>query len=154
VGGLDFEQAEEEEKEEEIVDGERLFDSVACEVLGSRQASHGAEDEETKGKGSGDPEDGGRDGGGLRFRGALIANVEKLDPEEDENEDVKAYPMADWGRCEHHLWMLQCGAWKLYEGPGGAVLRGEPLGRFDRVLTAEACGFANSGCQLACAGDH
>ena len=65
MGRFDFEEAEEEEKEKEVVDGERFFDGVACEVLGRRLASHGAEDEEGKGEGSGDPEGSGGYGGGL-----------------------------------------------------------------------------------------
>lgn len=76
IGGLDLEDTEEEEKEEEIVDGERLFDGVAGEVLRGGLAAHGAEEEEGEGEGGGDPEDGGGDRGGLSFGGAPVAHVE------------------------------------------------------------------------------
>jgi hypothetical protein len=113
MGGFDFEEAEEEEKEEEVVDGERLFDGVACEVLGSRQASHGTEDEEGEGKSSGDPEGGGGYGGGLSFGGALVTNVKELGPEEDEDEQVKTYPMTNGGR-KHLTSMLHGSIRRLF----------------------------------------
>ena len=107
VAGLDFEDAEEEEEEEEVVDGERLFDGVAGEVLRCGLAAEGAKDEEGEGEGGGDPEDGGGDGGGVDLRRALIADVNELDREEGEDEEVKAYPVADRGFGEHLFWMLQ-----------------------------------------------
>jgi len=63
MGGLDFEEFEEEEKEEEVVDGERLFDGIAGEVLGGGEAAHGTEDEQSKGERCGDPENCGDDRG-------------------------------------------------------------------------------------------
>jgi len=54
--GLDLEEAEEQQEDEEVVDGERLFDGVAGEILHGELAANGIEDEESEGEGGGDPE--------------------------------------------------------------------------------------------------
>jgi hypothetical protein len=63
ISGFDPEDAEEKEKEEEVVDGEGLFDSVAGEVLRCGLATEDAKYEEGEGESCADPEDGGGDGG-------------------------------------------------------------------------------------------
>ena len=61
TGWLDLEGAEEDEEDEEVVDGERLFDCIAGEVLGCILAAQGAKEEEAKCESGGDPEYGGSD---------------------------------------------------------------------------------------------
>jgi len=102
VAGLDFEEAEEEKEEEEVVDGQRLFNGVAGEVLRRRLATEGVQNEEGEAESGGDPQDCGGDGGGADFCGALIADVDELDRQESEDEEVKAYPVAD-GCSSGHL---------------------------------------------------
>ena len=65
VGGIDLEEAEEEQEDEEVVDGERLFERVAGEVLGRDWLPDGAEEKSGKGERRGDPEAGGGDSGGV-----------------------------------------------------------------------------------------
>jgi len=55
MGGLDVEGAEEEKEDEKIVDGERLFDGIAGEVLGGRLGAEVMEEKEGEGEGGGDP---------------------------------------------------------------------------------------------------
>ena len=65
------------------------------------------EEEEGEGDGGSDPEYSGGDGGGVRPGRALAACIDEFHPEEDEDEEVKTYPVAD-GSCARHLsWMLQ-----------------------------------------------
>ena len=107
MGGLDIEGAEEQKEDEEVVDGERLFDGVTGEVLGGGLGAEGEEEEEGEGEGGRDPEDGGGDCGGVSLCRALAADVDQLYREEREDEDMEADPMADEGGAEHLIWMLQ-----------------------------------------------
>jgi hypothetical protein len=99
--GCDVDDAEEDKEDEEVVDRERLFDGVAGEILRCALAAEGVEDEEGEGQGGGDPEDGGGDGGGVDLRWATAAYVDELHREQDEDEEVKAYPMADGSGGRH-----------------------------------------------------
>ena len=102
MDGFDFEDTEEKKEEEEVVDGQRLFNGVAGEVLRRRLATEGVQNEEGEAESGGDPQDCGGDGGGADFCGALIADVDELDRQESEDEEVKAYPVAD-GCSSGHL---------------------------------------------------
>ena len=64
VARLDLEELEEEKEEKEVVDGQRLFDSVASEIFDRRLAVECEEDEDAEGKRGGDPEDRGGYGSG------------------------------------------------------------------------------------------
>ena len=99
--GLDVEDAEQDKKDEEVVDGERLFDRVAGEILRCELAAHGVVDEEGEGERGGDPEYRRGDGGGVNFCRALAAHVDEFSPQEDEDEQVKAYPVANGGGAGH-----------------------------------------------------
>ena len=59
MGGFDLEEAEEQQEDEEIVDGERLFDRVSGEVLDGGGGAERVVQEDGEGQGSGDPERGG-----------------------------------------------------------------------------------------------
>ena len=67
AGGFDLEELKEEEEDEEVVDGESLFDGVAGEVLDGGGGAEGAEDEDGEGQGGADPEDGGDNGGAVHL---------------------------------------------------------------------------------------
>ena len=90
MAGLYFEDAEEEEEEKEVVDGQRLFDGISGEVFGCRLAAEGAEDEEAEGECGGYPEDGGCNRGGADLGWALLTYVDEFGREEGEDEEVKA----------------------------------------------------------------
>jgi len=109
MAGVDVESSKKNQEDEEVVDGERLFDGIAGEVLGRVLSAQGMEDEEGEGKSGGDPENGGGDRGGVGSCGALAACVDKLDREEREDEEVKSDPVADGGGAGHLFWMLQRG---------------------------------------------
>ena len=64
VGGLDLEEAEEQQEDEEVVDRHRLFEHVAGEVLDGGGAE-GMVDVDGEGEGGGDPEAGCDDGGAM-----------------------------------------------------------------------------------------
>lgn len=108
---LDSEDAEEKKEDEEVIDGERLFDRVAGEVLGAGLSAECVEEEDGKGEGSRDPEDSCGDRGGVGLGRALTAGVDQLGREEYEDEEVEAYPVADGSGAEHLFWMLQ-GIWE------------------------------------------
>jgi hypothetical protein len=78
MGRLDVEGAEEEKEDEQIVDGEGLFDGVAGEVLGGGLGTEVVEEKEGEGEGGGDPEDGCGYGGGVRLCRTLAAGVDQL----------------------------------------------------------------------------
>ena len=59
-----------------------------------------------------------------------MAYVEQLGPEEDEDEQVKAYPMANGGR-KHLTWMLQGLIRRLFIRENWARVLLARLGRFD-----------------------
>ena len=122
--GLDLEEFEEQDEDEEVVDGEGLFEGVAGEVLDGGLKAESGEDEEGEGQGGGDPEDGGDDGGGVGSGfgglGGATAGVEQLGGEEQEDEDVEADPVADGGGAGHVSLMLS-----LYvAGDGSEVMTG------------------------------
>ena len=126
--GLDVEGAKEDEEDEEVVDGKRLFDGIAGKVLGCGLAAHGEEEEEGHGEGCGNPEDCGGDGGGMGFCRALTANVEELHPQEDKDEEVKTYPVADGSGAGHLCWMLQGRGTGCTDWGGSGVVRKEDVG--------------------------
>lgn len=63
AGWGDFEDIEKEKEDEEVVDGEGLFDGVAGKVLCGGLAAEGVEDEESEGQRGRYPKDSGGDGG-------------------------------------------------------------------------------------------
>ena len=157
VAGFDVEDAEEDKKDEEVVDGERLFDGVAGEILGRALAAHGVEDEEGESESGGDPEDGGGDGGGVDLCRALAAHVDELHPEKNEDEDVKTYPVADGGCAGHLLLMLQRGRGRMHGARRSLRrVRRTSAGGLT-ALQAQVCAACRSGrlrCRLARANDH
>jgi hypothetical protein len=112
AAGLDVEDAKKDKEDEEIVDGERLFDGVAGKILGCTLAALCVEDEDGEGEGGCDPEDGGGDGSGVGLCSSLTARVEELHPKQGKDEEVKTYPVADGGCARHLCLMLQA------RGPG------------------------------------
>ena len=56
VSALDLEEAEEQQEDEEVVDGERLFEAVAGEVLDGAGWARRLAEENGEGEGGGDPE--------------------------------------------------------------------------------------------------
>ena len=78
MGGSDLEEAEEEKEDEEIVDGERLFDGVPGEVLHAGDGAKRVMNEGGEGEGGGDPERGGGERGavGRAVEARLAAGVE------------------------------------------------------------------------------
>jgi hypothetical protein len=108
VVGCDLEEAEEEQEDEEIVDGERLLDGVSGEVLHAGGRAKGVMDEGGEGEGCGDPEGccGERRAVGRADEARLAAGVEKLGGEEDEEGEVEADPVGD-GRGGHATMLSQ-----------------------------------------------
>jgi hypothetical protein len=103
---LDLEEAKKKQEDEEVIDGERLFDRVAGEVLDGGLAAEGAKDEEREGEGGGDPEGGGDDGSTVGFgwrRGSAAPGVEELKREQYKQKEMEADPMADGGGIGHVL---------------------------------------------------
>ena len=107
MGRLYVEGAEEQKKDEEVVDGERLFYGVAGKVLGGGLGAESTEEEEREREGGRDPQDRSGNCGGMGFFGALTAGVDQLSREESEDEDVETDPVADGSCAEHLIWMLQ-----------------------------------------------
>lgn len=103
--GLNLEDAEEKKEDEEVVDGERFFDSVSGKIFDGVVGTEGIEDKTCKGKGGGDPKDGGDDGGTVGFGGrrgrVAPASVEELKRKQDKEKDVEADPMTEWGGGRH-----------------------------------------------------
>jgi len=107
MGRLYVEGAEEQKKDEEVVDGERLFYGITGKVLGSGLGTESTEEEEGEREGGRDPEDRGSYCGGAGLFGASTAGVDQLCREEREDEDVETDPVADGSCAEHLIWMLQ-----------------------------------------------
>ena len=97
-------EAEEKQKDEEVVDGERLFDHVAGDILRRGRGAEGVVDEDGECQGRCDPEDGGGKRGAVRRVGEaqLAASVEPLGGEEQQKGQVEADPVGD-GRGRHKL---------------------------------------------------
>src|SRR5271154_3700062 len=91
-------------------------------------------DKEGEGESSGDPENGGGDGGGVDLCRTLAARVHKLHREEGENEEVKAYPVADGSGARHLCWMLQRGRARCTGGVAAAEIMEKDLGEGARLL--------------------
>ena len=108
VGGGDFEDAEEEQEDEEIVDGEGLLERVAGKELGGGgDAEKAPEVVGGNGRG-GHPHDGGGDGVavlaggafGAGSRGQAPARKEELEGKQDQQDEVERDPVAE-GRGGH-----------------------------------------------------
>ncbi len=106
TGGSYLEEAEEEQEDEEIVDGEQLFDGVSGEVLHAGGGAKRVMDEGGEGEGGGDPEGSGgqRRAVGRAVEARLAAGVEKLGGEQKEEREVEADPVGDGRRG--HITML------------------------------------------------
>ena len=65
VRAVDLEKAEEKQEDEEVVDGHRLFEHIAGEVLDGGGRAMSVAQEESEGERGGDPEAGGGDGGAM-----------------------------------------------------------------------------------------
>lgn len=105
-----MEKTEEEEEDEEVIDGERLFDGVAGDVLYGGGVAQRAEDEECDCESGGDPDCGRDNGGAVGFvvgglRGAATGKGQFAD-EQDEYEEVEADPVAKGGGWHVVLMML------------------------------------------------
>ena len=107
MGRLYVESAEEQKKDEEVVDRERLFYGVAGKVLCGGLRTEGTEEEERERESGCDPEDRGSNGRGVGLFGTLTAGVDQLYREKREDEDVETDPVADGSCAEHLIWMLQ-----------------------------------------------
>jgi len=110
VGTVDLKEAEEQKEDEEVIDGHRLFEHVAGEVLDRRGWPQRSMQEEGEGEGSGYPEGGASDGGAMRVatEADLAASVNELDGEKQEEGEVKADPVAE-GRGGHELMLSRDG---------------------------------------------
>ena len=106
---VDRKEAKEQEKDEEVIDGEGFFDCVAGEVLNGGGSAEAVTDVDAEGEGSTDPEGGGS-GGRAALRAAeaaLPTRVEELRREQEDEDEVEAYPLRegrgglDWWRREH-----------------------------------------------------
>ena len=103
VGGGDFEDAEEEQEDEKIVDGEGFLEGVAGEELGGGGGAEEAPEVDGGGSGGGDPHDGGGDGvavlaGGARGAGGggqAPSGEEELEGEQGHEEEVEDDPVAE-----------------------------------------------------------
>jgi len=129
VGWFDLEGTEEEEEDEEVIDGERLFDGVAGKILGGGLAAKGFEDEDGEGERGTDPEDGGGNRGGVDLFRALVTDVNQLDRKEHDDADVETDPVTERGGAEHPVWMLQaeaggCTAARVSPGMAGEEVAG------------------------------
>ncbi len=102
-------------------------------------AAEGAEDEEGEGESGADPEEGGGDGGGMDLRRAMAADVNEFDREEGEDEEVKAYPVADRSFGEHLFWMLQRGEATCTEGVAVRARRGRVDGALVPRTWCQTC---------------
>ena len=102
VGTVDLEEAEEQKEDEEVVDGHRLFEYIAGEVLDGTGCPERLVEEDGEGEGGGDPERGAGDGGAewIAPKPRLAASVGELDGEKQEEGEVEADPVAE-GRGRH-----------------------------------------------------
>jgi hypothetical protein len=100
--GLNPKGAEEHQEDEEIVDGHRLFEHVAGEVLQGAGGARAETQEEAEGQGCCDPERGSGDGGaqGIAMQPDLAASVNQLDGKQEQEREVEADPVGD-GRGGH-----------------------------------------------------